>query len=119
VEDVPKSLFLTPALVAALWPAPAQAGDDWFGRDKALHFSATFVLAGGGYAAGAALSREPLVPFAMGATVAMGAGVAKEVHDRASGGDASLRDLTWDAVGTATGLLTAWLVDHFLLHGRR
>jgi putative lipoprotein len=97
---------------------PALAQDDWFGRDKALHFGATFVLARGGYAAGAALSREPVVPFVAGATVAMGAGIAKELYDHASGGDASLRDLTWDAVGTATGLVTAWLIDRFLVHRR-
>jgi putative lipoprotein len=114
---------VTPALVAMLLrPAPAAAGDDWFGRDKALHFGATFVLAGGGYAAGAALwprpEHAPAIPFAVGAAVAMGAGVAKEVYDHYAGGDPSLRDLTWDAIGTATGLVTAWLFDHYVF-GRR
>jgi putative lipoprotein len=93
--------------------------DPWFGRDKALHFGATFVLAGAGYAGGAALSREPVVRFGVGAAVAMGAGVAKEMYDRTSGGDPSLRDLTWDAVGTATGLLTAWLIDRYVFGERR
>ena len=80
----------------------------------ALHFGASFALASVGYAGGAALSREPVVRLGVGATVAMGAGIAKEMADR-SGGDPSLKDLTWDALGTATGLVTAWLVDHFLL----
>jgi uncharacterized protein YfiM (DUF2279 family) len=100
-------------LVLLLGPTPAAAQDEWLGRDKALHFGATFLLAGAGYAGGAALSREPVVRLGVGATVAMGAGIAKEMADR-SGGDPSLKDLTWDALGTATGLVTAWLFDHFV-----
>jgi len=102
------------AVALGLGPTRAFAQDDWLGRDKALHFGASFALAGAGYAGGAALSREPVVRLGVGATVAMGAGIAKEMADR-SGGDPSLKDLTWDALGTATGLVTAWLVDHFLL----
>jgi putative lipoprotein len=110
-----------PALAVALVlrPTPVSAADDWLGRDKALHFGATFALGGIGYAAGAALSPEPVVRLGVGATLAMGAGIAKEMHDRVSGGDPSLRDLTWDALGTATGLLTAWLLDHYVFSVRR
>jgi putative lipoprotein len=100
-------------VVLVLRPTPAAAQDDWLGRDKGLHFAATFALAGAGYAGGAVLTREPVVRLGMGATVAMGAGIAKEMADR-SGGDPSLKDLTWDALGTATGLVSAWLLDHFL-----
>jgi putative lipoprotein len=107
------------ALVTMAGNGPAWAGDDWFGRDKALHFGATFVIAGAGYAGGAAISGEPVVRLGTGAALAMGAGIAKEMHDRATGGDASLRDLTWDAVGTATGLFTAWLIDRYLWRGHR
>jgi putative lipoprotein len=103
---------LAVALLAA--PTPAAAQDDWLGRDKALHFGASFALAGAGYAGGAALSREPVVRLGIGAAVALGAGIAKEMYDRSGHGDPSLKDLTWDALGTATGLVTAWLVDHFL-----
>ena len=103
----------------ALRSAPAAARDDWFGRDKALHFGATFALAGAGYAGGAAVSTEPVVRLGCGAMVAMGAGIAKEMYDRVSGGDPSLRDLTWDAIGTATGLLSAWLIDRYLIAGHR
>jgi putative lipoprotein len=116
---VSKTSLLTVAALLALPASPAAARDEWFGRDKALHFGATFVLGGAGYATGAALSGEPVVRFGVGAAVGMGAGIAKEMYDRTSGGDPSLRDLTWDAVGTATGLLTAWLIDRFVLSGRR
>jgi putative lipoprotein len=101
------------AVALVLGPTPVQAQDEWLGRDKALHFGATFALSGIGYAGGAALSHEPVVRLGVGATVAMGAGIAKEMADR-HGGDPSLKDLSWDALGTATGLVTAWLVDHFL-----
>jgi uncharacterized protein YfiM (DUF2279 family) len=116
---VSKRFLRAATAVLALRAAPAAAGDDWFGRDKALHFGATFVIASAGYAGGAALSREPVVRLGVGATLAMGAGIAKEMYDRTSGGDPSLRDLTWDAIGTATGLLTSWLIDHYLLSDRR
>jgi len=113
VPPVRNILVGTMALML-LGPTPATAQDDWLGRDKALHFGATFVLAGAGYAGGAALSREPVVRLGTGATLAMGAGIAKEVYDRYSGGDPSLKDLTWDAIGTATGLVTAWLLDRYV-----
>jgi len=49
--------------------------------------------------------------LAAGATLALGAGVAKEIADLAGAGDPSLRDLVWDVVGTGAGLLLAWGVD--------
>jgi putative lipoprotein len=95
--------------------ARATEADPWFGRDKALHFGATFTLASGGYAGTALLTERPAVRAAAGAGLGLGAGIAKEVYDRYAGGDPSWRDLTWDAMGTATGVLVAWLVDRYLL----
>jgi len=45
------------------------------------------------------------------ATVALAAGVLKEVWDLTGHGDASWRDLTWDVVGTTTGVLLAYGID--------
>jgi putative lipoprotein len=95
-------------------PARATEHDPWFGRDKALHFSASFMLAGGGYAGTSLLTEKPAVRAATGAGLALTAGIAKEVYDRYAGGDPSWRDLTWDVVGTTTGVLVAWLVDRYL-----
>jgi putative lipoprotein len=102
------------ALAAAPGRASAQERDPWFGRDKALHFSASAVLATGGYGAGALI--WPRVPprLATGAAVALSAGIGKEILDRYTGGDPSLRDLTWDLVGTATGLAVAWAIDRWV-----
>jgi uncharacterized protein YfiM (DUF2279 family) len=114
-----------PAWLAAgslLWvavnPAPARAQaerDPWLGRDKLLHFGATFGLAGAGYALGAVLADEPVVRLGLGAGLAMSAGLAKEMIDRRSAtGVASMRDVAWDAIGTTTGLLVSWLIDRYL-----
>jgi putative lipoprotein len=107
--------LLAVALSFALAPSAVAADPDpWFGRDKALHFGASSLLAGGGYAGAAAFSERTGVRVATGASLALSAGIAKEVYDRYGGGDASWRDLTWDVVGTATGLLVAWLLDRYV-----
>jgi uncharacterized protein YfiM (DUF2279 family) len=112
-----RALAILPALalLLALTPrARAAEPDPWFGRDKALHFGATFTLASGGYAGTALLSERQGVRAAAGAGLAMTAGVAKEIYDHYAGGDPSLRDLTWDVVGTATGVLVSYLLDRYV-----
>ena len=82
-------------------------GDSWFGADKAKHFfTAAFVqtLSFGGLRA-TGLSRNASL---VGATVVSSSvSVGKEIRDRASGGEFSLKDVTWDAagIGAATALL--------------
>lgn len=101
---------------------PALAGesgpDPWFARDKALHFGATFVLASGAYGVTAVTTGQetprPRLCAIVGASLAMTAGVAKEGLDLAGPGDASWRDLTWDVVGTATGVAVAWLLHRYV-----
>jgi putative lipoprotein len=98
-------------------PARAQESDPWFGRDKALHFSASASLAVIGYG-GASLATEDRPSRVAAATiVALGAGVGKELWDLSGRGDASWRDLTWDVIGTATGVLVAsgvdWLIRRY------
>jgi putative lipoprotein len=111
-------LPLAVALVVLFVAAPAaQAAepDLWFGRDKVIHFSVSFALAGNAYADSSAFTKRTSIRVLSGVGVALLAGIAKELADRYDGGDASWRDLTWDAVGTATGTLVAWLVDRYLL----
>ena len=97
----------------------ARADDDpWFGRDKALHFSLSAAIAGGGYAIAVPLTGDRRWRVAAGAGLAIAAGAGKEISDRYDGGDASWRDFTWDLIGTATGVGIAWLIDHFVC-GRR
>lgn len=97
---------------SALGAAP---GDDWLGPDKAKHFAACTVLAGAGHGGGALLFEGSVGRWLTGAGLAMGAGLGKELYDTRSGGSGfSGKDLAWDAVGTATGLGVAYLVDRFV-----
>jgi putative lipoprotein len=108
------------ALVAAvtiLSPAASaraqegQGEDAWFARDKALHFGVSAGITMVGYA-GASLKTDHR-PTRRAAAVLLGltAGVTKEVWDAFGPGDASWRDLTWDVIGTATGVLVAAGID--------
>jgi uncharacterized protein YfiM (DUF2279 family) len=99
-------------VVAMLVAAPeVRAGDDLFGRDKALHFAASAGIALGGYG-GATLFTDTRPPRLMvGGGLALLAGIGKEIADRYTGGDPSWRDLGWDVVGTATGLTLAYTID--------
>lgn len=109
------------ALLAAA-PARAQARDPdpWLGPDKALHFGASDCLAVAGYAGAAFVLESEPHRLLVGGAFALGLGVAKELWDLATRPqDASWKDLTWDAIGTVTGLAAAWAIDHFLLAPRR
>lgn len=89
----------------------AEETDPWFGRDKLLHFEAAGSLALVGYAGAAMLTTDRATRAATGVALGLGAGVAKELWDLDGHGDASWRDLTWDASGAATGLLVAATFD--------
>jgi len=98
-------------LLLAAAPARAADPDPWFGHDKKLHFEVSAALASGGYGAAALVTDDRRARLAVGGGFALSAGVAKELWDLSGHGDASWRDLTWDAVGTVTGLALAYAVD--------
>jgi putative lipoprotein len=104
----------------ALLLAPAKAGsqqaqtdqpDPWFGRDKALHFAASASLAMVGYGGASLATDDRPTRIVVAASFAFGAGLLKEAWDLGGHGDASWRDLTWDVVGTTTGVLLAYAID--------
>ena len=74
-------------------------GDKWFSADKAKHFfTAAFVQSasyGGLRYLGASQTSSLAGASIVGATVSIG----KEVRDSRVGGNASGKDLTWDAAG--------------------
>jgi putative lipoprotein len=85
--------------------------DPWFGPDKGLHFGASAGLAIAGYTGAAFLWDDEPRRLAAGGALALSLGIAKELYDLGGRGDPSWRDLTWDVIGTATGLAIAWAVD--------
>ncbi len=105
----------TVATLASLVASPARAEspdpDPWIGRDKLLHFSAAGSLAVVGYAGASMLTESRPARAGAGAALAVGAGVAKELWDLDGHGDASWRDLSWDLIGAATGVLLSVGVD--------
>ncbi len=72
------------------------------------------MIAGDGYAGAGVFSKREGIRSSVGAGLALAAGGAKEVYDRYAGGDASLRDFTWDVVGAATGTVLSWLIDRYI-----
>ena len=112
--SVPLSLLvaLTTALAGPRVARADSAGaDPWFGRDKLIHFAASGSLAVVGYANAAMLTENRPARIGAGAALAVGAGVGKELWDLDGHGDASWRDLSWDLIGAATGLLISVGVD--------
>jgi putative lipoprotein len=106
-------------LIAALlgFPATAGAEDRWFAPDKAKHFGATAAISGGSYGAASTVTAREKWRVLIGAGGGLGAAAAKEFRDR-SHGDASWRDFTWGAVGTAAGVTVAWAINR-AFHRRR
>lgn len=107
-------LELLIAVLSSTSALAQQADDPWLAPDKALHFSFSAGLAGVGYGGAALLTEDRCVRLAVGASVALTAGVAKELLDLSGLGHPSWKDLAWDVAGTAIGLLVSWLVDRFV-----
>lgn len=84
------------------------ADDAWWGRDKALHFSASFLLTTNGqYVLVNKLDAGEHAALPASAGGALAIGIAKEVYDarRVNGSGFSLRDLAWNAAGIAAAAL--------------
>jgi putative lipoprotein len=104
------------ALLLTRASAPCLAGGDdrWLAHDKAVHYTASGLLASDAYAGISLVSKrtEWRIVGALGLTIA--AGAAKEVYDSHGGGDPSWRDLTWDLAGATSGALLSWVIDRYL-----
>lgn len=116
---IPLPVLIALCVLPAGSSAGAASGDAWLGGDKAKHFAACFTLAGAGYGGGALLFEAPGARWLSGVGLAMGAGLGKELYDSRRGGTGfSFKDMSWNAVGTATGLGVAYLVDRLVFGGR-
>jgi len=93
----------------------ARADDEWLARDKALHLGVSATLAGGGYAASSPWLDARWQRCTAGASLALGAGIAKEAWDATGAGDPSWKDFGADVAGTALGVLVALAIDHLIV----
>lgn len=116
LDRVAKRSRLVPCVllvaILALVPGRARADqDDFWGRDKALHFSFSVVLSAGTYTASSFFFDARYPRLLLGAGVSLGLGAGKELADLAGLGTPSWKDFAWDVIGTATGLLVAYGLD--------
>jgi putative lipoprotein len=107
----PMSRLVWIAIVSlTLWPRLAKA-DEWWGRDKALHFTVSIGISAAAYAAAVPLTERREYRAGVGAATALTLGAMKEGYDALGYGDPSWRDFAWDAAGTAVGVMIAYAVD--------
>jgi uncharacterized protein YfiM (DUF2279 family) len=120
VMRVPSPLLVCLILIGILigLPQVARAEDRWLARDKAEHAAASAGIAAAGYGLAATATDRPKWRVVVGLSAGIGAGTAKELWDR-SHGEASWRDLSWDAIGSAAGVAIAWAVDRAVGHRRQ
>jgi putative lipoprotein len=100
-------LLLVPTRAHAAPPDP----DPWFGPDKALHFTLSSLIAGGGYGLTALADDHIATRIAFGAGLGVVVGAGKELWDLSGHGDPSWKDFTWDLIGTAVGVGIAITID--------
>ena len=102
-------------LLASAASAQESDPDPWFGRDKALHFGASFGLAAGGYGVSSLWLETPGQRALAGGAVALSFGIGKELLDLAGlWGQPSWKDLAWDVVGAGAGLLVSYAIDRLI-----
>ena len=83
--------------------------DSWFAMDKLKHFFMSAFIESVSYSALQAMRVDHRAAMGGAIGITLGLGVARELHDRRVPGNIfSVRDLTWDALGTGAGaVLTA------------
>jgi putative lipoprotein len=97
-------LFTICLAVNLVYAQTAVVRDSWFGIDKIKHFFMSAFIESVSYSALQAtrVNHRSAMAGAIGVTAAIGVG--KEIHDyRNPNNHFSVKDLTWDAIGTGAG----------------
>ena len=89
-------------LVFTLGRVPEHSRDAWFGPDKLQHFFTSAFVQSLGYGVLRRAGAENAPAIAGASVVTAIAGVGKEVRDKRTKGEFSVRDLTWDAAGAGS-----------------
>jgi uncharacterized protein YfiM (DUF2279 family) len=77
------------------------AGDRWFSADKAKHFFTAAFVQSASFGAFRLAGVHWSGAIAGASAVTAAVGIGKEAYDARTGGDASVKDLVWDAAGAA------------------
>ena len=92
-------------LVFTLSRTPEHSGDRWFGPDKLQHFFTSAFVQSAGFGLLRRAGAEQGTAITGASVVTAFVGVGKEVHDRRTKGEFSVRDLAWDAAGAGSASL--------------
>jgi len=76
-------------------------GDRWFSADKAKHFFTAAFVQSASFSALRSTGVRWTGSIAGASAVTAAVSIGKEIHDARVGGDASVKDLAWDAAGAA------------------
>jgi putative lipoprotein len=91
-------------VVYAQAAAPQRHQDAWFGIDKIKHFFMSAFIESVSFSALQASGANHRSAMAGAIGITIGLGVGREIHDmRVPGNLFSVRDLTWDVLGTGAG----------------
>ena len=85
--------------------------DEWFAKDKAQHFSASFLIGALTNAIARAGEADKddasIIAFSFSSTC----GIAKELNDEVKRNDWSYKDLIWDLIGGGVGVSVSNVLD--------
>ncbi|MCL2013126.1 MAG: hypothetical protein FWG75_10120 [Cystobacterineae bacterium] len=111
-------LFRCMAAVGLLYvgfPNQARAAEDaWWGKDKQKHLVLSASAAAATYLWLGHTRVEPALRVGATTLVVLGIGALKEARDALGYGHPSWKDMSWNIIGNAVGLLVAWAIEHWL-----
>jgi putative lipoprotein len=85
--------------------------DEWFAKDKAKHFSASFLIGTLTYSIARAGEADKDDASIIGFSFSSTCGIAKEINDEVKHNDWSYKDLIWDFIGGGVGVSVSNILD--------
>jgi len=102
-------------LCCALGPMKAQAQSDaWWGKDKQKHLLVSLSVSAATYVWLGHSGVESSLRMGVTTLLVLSAGALKEARDAMGYGHPSWKDMTWNVIGTAVGLVVAYVVERWL-----
>ena len=90
---------------------PAAKTDEWFAKDKAQHFSASFLIGALTYSIARAGEADKDDASIIGFSFSSTCGIAKEINDEVKRNDWNYKDLIWDIIGSVAGVSISNALD--------
>ncbi len=85
--------------------------DEWFAKDKAKHFSASFLIGAMTYSIARVGEADKDDASLIGFSFSTTCGIAKEINDEIKRNDWSYKDLIWDFIGGVVGVSVSNVLD--------